>query len=249
MKRIFGWVLGAVLGIGIVYALRRWAGSNSPAELPSTTPNVPTTSNVLTSNTIKKPNVPTPITSAPTKSETSQASVKAEPTAKPQAKSRQTIVHRLEPVAVGTTKTVIKSGSADIEASQEIAEASDNANSAAIEVAPAALPTLINETAATKLEQDVKADEVAVEPTVDNETDGDNLVIIKGVGHVTAQKLQAAGITTFAQLGALSAEELEEKTGIAASRVQRDKIIEQAQYLARGEQYTFSDNEAEEEDK
>lgn len=64
----------------------------------------------------------------------------------------------------------------------------------------------------------------------------DNLQRIRGIGAYFEQKLLQAGITSFAQLAALSPEEVSERTGIPAERIVRNGFIEQADYLARGEE-------------
>ena len=63
----------------------------------------------------------------------------------------------------------------------------------------------------------------------------DDLTQLKGVGPAYAKKLNEAGITSFAQLAALTPEgvtELEEKLN-ASGRVERDGWIEQAKELAK----------------
>lgn len=63
----------------------------------------------------------------------------------------------------------------------------------------------------------------------------DDLTQLKGVGPAYAKKLHEAGVTTFAQIAALTPEgieELEEKLN-AKGRVERDGWIEQAKELAK----------------
>jgi predicted flap endonuclease-1-like 5' DNA nuclease len=66
----------------------------------------------------------------------------------------------------------------------------------------------------------------------------DNLQMLKGVGPKLAQKLNENGIFRFDQLAALGANEvamLEEKLGPFRGRLSRDRVVEQASYLARGD--------------
>jgi predicted flap endonuclease-1-like 5' DNA nuclease len=66
----------------------------------------------------------------------------------------------------------------------------------------------------------------------------DNLQVLKGVGPKLAQKLADQGITRFQHLAALSPNEvsiLEEKLGPFKGRLTRDRVVEQASYLARGD--------------
>jgi predicted flap endonuclease-1-like 5' DNA nuclease len=70
----------------------------------------------------------------------------------------------------------------------------------------------------------------------------DNLQTLKGVGPKLAQKLNENGITRFEHLAALSANEaamLDDKLGPFKGRLERDRIVEQASYLARGDRDGF----------
>lgn len=66
----------------------------------------------------------------------------------------------------------------------------------------------------------------------------DNLQTMKGVGPKLEQKLNALGITRFDQLARLSANEVDivdAQLGPFKGRVARDRLVEQAAYLARGD--------------
>ena len=66
----------------------------------------------------------------------------------------------------------------------------------------------------------------------------DNLQMLKGVGPKLAQKLNENGIIRFDQLASLSATEvtmLEDRLGPFRGRLSRDRVVEQASYLARGD--------------
>ena len=70
----------------------------------------------------------------------------------------------------------------------------------------------------------------------------DDLTRIKGLGPKAAAQLKLLGITRFAQLGALGTAEsnaLDEQMGVFRGRLERDRWIEQARYLARGDTVTF----------
>lgn len=70
----------------------------------------------------------------------------------------------------------------------------------------------------------------------------DDLTRIKGLGPKAAAQLKLLGITRFAQLGALGTAEsaaLDEQMGVFRGRLERDRWIEQARYLARGDTTTF----------
>lgn len=67
---------------------------------------------------------------------------------------------------------------------------------------------------------------------------GDDLCLLKGVGPKLAAALQALGFTRFEQMAHLTPEEIERldrQLGPFAGRIQRDRIVEQAAYLARGD--------------
>ncbi|QPQ54706.1 hypothetical protein IC614_10295 [Allosphingosinicella flava] len=66
----------------------------------------------------------------------------------------------------------------------------------------------------------------------------DNLQTMKGVGPKFAALLNQNGITRFAQIAALSPGEIEAldaKLGAFSGRIVRDRIVDQAHYLARGD--------------
>ena len=66
----------------------------------------------------------------------------------------------------------------------------------------------------------------------------DELERLKGVGPKLAAMLRAHGLTRFDQLARLSESELErldEDLGPFRGRLQRDRVVEQAAYLARGD--------------
>ena len=72
--------------------------------------------------------------------------------------------------------------------------------------------------------------------------DGDNFLRMKGVGPKFADMLAARGFTRFEQLASLTTEEIERldpQLGPFRGRVKRDRIVEQAHYLARGDQDGF----------
>jgi predicted flap endonuclease-1-like 5' DNA nuclease len=70
----------------------------------------------------------------------------------------------------------------------------------------------------------------------------DNLQTLKGVGPKLVAQLNAAGITRFEQLARLSPNEialLDERMGAFKGRLARDRVAEQAAYLARGDTEGF----------
>ncbi|TGX52684.1 hypothetical protein E5A73_13640 [Sphingomonas gei] len=67
----------------------------------------------------------------------------------------------------------------------------------------------------------------------------DDLTRMKGVGPKLADRLNALGVTRFAQLAALTpaeADALDAQLGTFQGRIHRDRWIEQAGFLARGDQ-------------
>jgi predicted flap endonuclease-1-like 5' DNA nuclease len=70
----------------------------------------------------------------------------------------------------------------------------------------------------------------------------DDLQMLKGVGPKLAQRLNENGIIRFDQLASLSENEiamLDERMGPFRGRIARDRIVEQAAYLARGDRDGF----------
>jgi len=70
----------------------------------------------------------------------------------------------------------------------------------------------------------------------------DNLEVMKGVGPKFAVRLNECGITRFDQIARLSANEidmLDEKMGPFKGRLVRDRVVEQAAYLARDDRDGF----------
>jgi predicted flap endonuclease-1-like 5' DNA nuclease len=68
---------------------------------------------------------------------------------------------------------------------------------------------------------------------------GDDLTRMKGVGPKLAERLNALGVTSFAQIAEFSpaeAEALDAQLGTFQGRIHRDRWIEQAGFLARGDQ-------------
>jgi predicted flap endonuclease-1-like 5' DNA nuclease len=66
----------------------------------------------------------------------------------------------------------------------------------------------------------------------------DNLQTLKGVGPKLAKQLNEAGVTRFDQLAGLSSAELsllDSKMGAFRGRLERDRVVEQAAFLARGD--------------
>lgn len=70
----------------------------------------------------------------------------------------------------------------------------------------------------------------------------DNLEVMKGVGPKFVARLHEHGITRFEQLARLSSNEvaiLDDKMGPFKGRLARDRVTEQASYLARGDRDGF----------
>jgi hypothetical protein len=70
----------------------------------------------------------------------------------------------------------------------------------------------------------------------------DDLTILKGVGPKLAARFHENGISRFAQLARLSDNEvaiLDEKMGPFKGRLKRDRIVEQACFLERGDKDGF----------
>ena len=72
----------------------------------------------------------------------------------------------------------------------------------------------------------------------------DDLQLLKGVGPKLAARLRELGVTSYAQLAHLGETEvirLDERLGPFSGRVARDRLVEQAQFLARGDTDGFEE--------
>lgn len=72
---------------------------------------------------------------------------------------------------------------------------------------------------------------------------GDDLTRIKGLGPKIAALLGELGVTTYAQIAAMTPEDVERldtKLGRFSGRITRDQWVEQAQLLAAGDEAGFS---------
>ncbi|HEX8216665.1 MAG TPA: hypothetical protein VF577_04285 [Allosphingosinicella sp.] len=70
----------------------------------------------------------------------------------------------------------------------------------------------------------------------------DNLQLLKGVGPKLAARLNELGIASYSQLAGLGETEvamLDGRLGPFSGRVARDRLVEQAQFLARGDKDGF----------
>ena len=70
----------------------------------------------------------------------------------------------------------------------------------------------------------------------------DDLCLIKGVGPKFAEALRGAGFVRFEQIAHLTPTEIERldaRLGTFAGRINRDRIVEQADYLARNDRDGF----------
>ncbi|RYD54472.1 MAG: hypothetical protein EOP60_07505, partial [Sphingomonadales bacterium] len=85
---------------------------------------------------------------------------------------------------------------------------------------------------------------VAPEPALAAAPMADELTRMKGVGPRLADRLNSVGITSFAQIAALTPEDadaLDAKLGDFQGRMHRDRWIEQAGYLANGDVAGFEE--------
>jgi predicted flap endonuclease-1-like 5' DNA nuclease len=77
-----------------------------------------------------------------------------------------------------------------------------------------------------------------VHRALDGDLPRDDLCMLKGVGPKFAEALHTAGFYNFAQIAGLSpveVERLDRQLGAFSGRISRDRIVEQADYLARND--------------
>ena len=91
---------------------------------------------------------------------------------------------------------------------------------------------------------DVVGDVLSVDTRSPGEGAGDDLQLLKGCGPKLASRLNALGITRYAQLAGLGETEramLDDRLGPFRGRIARDRLAEQADYLARGDRDGFEE--------
>ena len=145
----------------------------------------------------------------------------------------QTTVKITEILAKGFDASKLKKADAKPAAKAEAAPAAEVKEEAPKKAAPkkAAAP----KEEAPKAEKPAAEKKAPAKKAAPKAEANDDLTQLKGVGPAYAKKLNEAGITSFAQVAALTPEgvaELEEKLN-AAGRVERDGWIEQAKELAK----------------
>ena len=97
---------------------------------------------------------------------------------------------------------------------------------------------LAGEAAAATSDVTGKIISAPVHRALEGEVPSDDLCILKGVGPKFADALHAAGFYNFAQIAGLTPVEvdrLDDQLGAFRGRIARDRIVEQADYLARND--------------
>ena len=108
------------------------------------------------------------------------------------------------------------------------------AAAAPFDASPASLAADVPEAAPAP----VASPEAVLEPAAREAPAADELTRMKGVGPRLAERLNSVGVTSFAQIAALTpaeADALDAKLGDFQGRIHRDRWIEQAGYLAKGD--------------
>lgn len=91
---------------------------------------------------------------------------------------------------------------------------------------------------------DVVGDVLRVDTQGPSERTGDDLQKLKGCGPKLAARLNELGISSYAQLAGLNETEvalLDDRLGPFRGRIARDRLAEQAHYLARGDTDGFEE--------
>ena len=107
-------------------------------------------------------------------------------------------------------------------------------------IAPASHTDVV-ESAATAVE-DIAGPLLGIDAHADLSGPPDDLTLLKGLGPKAAAQLKLLGLTRFAQLAVLDGAQiqaLDEQMGVFRGRLERDRWVEQARYLARGDTKGF----------
>jgi len=139
-----------------------------------------------------------------------------------------TMVRITEILTGGKAPSKTAKKKADKKPEEEVAAAEDVAETPIVEEAVVEEAAVVEE----------KAADEAVTPLFDTpEGAADDLKKISGVGPVLEKKLNALGITQYAQVAAFSAEDIERVDAVLnfKGRIERENWIEQAKTLAEGE--------------
>lgn len=233
-RRIFGFVLGAAMGVGTAYLTRRFLNSQKAQAL-----------------------LPVPASEKPAPVDPKSSSEETA-TEKGTRQSVRYTVRRTGPrpqsSADGSESEV--TGGVKINRATEPPAATETDAAAtsprsetfeAIEVPDVKVEPAHTEVAeASEVEKDVSKEEVQAKAQAagteaedeDSETDETDatpaeadFTPISGIGEVFNRRLHDSGINTFEAFAALSAEEIAEKTGIPQDRIERDKWLEQVKAL------------------
>jgi predicted flap endonuclease-1-like 5' DNA nuclease len=159
--------------------------------------------------------------------------------AKRRQQARQELDDRGELEHSDTTAPVARSSPPPVAPSPPpIADAPVIATAPEPEAAPEPAP-MADEPIAAAAPLDASPAALAASEPAPAASDTDELTRMKGVGPKLAERLNALGITSFAQIAALTPENaaaLDAQLGTFQGRMQRDRWIEQAGFLARGDQ-------------
>jgi predicted flap endonuclease-1-like 5' DNA nuclease len=136
-----------------------------------------------------------------------------------------------------TAQPVAAPAPAPAPAARPAAAADDDEGDSVLDGEAAAIADIAGEF----LDVDVR-DEITAASGAADDLPPDNLQTLKGVGPKLAAKLNDLGITRFAQLAALrqaQIEALDAQLEQFRGRIARDRLVEQAGYLARGDTAGF----------
>ena len=134
----------------------------------------------------------------------------------------------LRRLSTGKPQSPAPTGSGGASASSASAT-SDSAHAANVDA---------NDTVATTSVVDAAAEDVAPATAYSASTAGadedapTDFTLLRGIGPVANLRLQEAGVTSFAELAAMTAEQIGEILGWSAARVERNELLAQAQQFA-----------------
>lgn len=226
MKRVFGFLAGAAIGAGGFFGLRKVLRMMEPAEVAApSAPSAPASPSRPSAPAVEASVSKAQIEPGSFSAETASKQVGADLLKAQEAMSKlEEMVSMLGEPAARHQEPVAAAESAP-EATTPRSETAEKAVPENVEVKPADTTPARPKKAADATTAEPKRSRKSAKPAAASKPD--DFTVILDVGPVFNKKLLDAGITTFKQLAALTPQQIEERTGISAERIEYGKWLQQ----------------------